>query len=179
MERLVVEIRPVAQDELGFLERKIGFDWAALGKHRERFARQQEGKVVYLVAWLGNLPVGHVLVKREGTTDDPTLSQLGDCPNLEDLFVAPAHRSRGVGSQLLDASEALAKRQGFSRIGLGVAVDNPRARMLYELRGYEDAGFGEYTTGGHYVDRDGQEKTWEEVCRYLIKQLETTEGQGR
>ena len=175
MERLVVEIRPVAQDELGLLERQIGFDWAALGKHRERFARQQEGKVVYLVGWMGKLPVGHALVQWKGTTDDPMRSQLDHVPNLEDLFVAPAYRSRGVGSQLLDASEALTKRKGYSRIGLGVAVDNPRARSLYELQGYEDAGFGEYTTGGLYVDRDGQEKTWEEVCRYLIKQLETTE----
>ena len=174
MERLVVEIKPVAEEELGLLERHIGFDWAAIGKHRERFAGQQEGKVVYLVAWRGNLPVGHVLVQWEGTVDDPTLSQLGDCPNLEDLFVAPDYRSRGVGSQLLDASEALAKGKSYSRISLGVAVGNPRARSLYQRRGYDDAGFGEYTTGGLYVDRDGQEKTWEDVCKYLIKQLGTT-----
>ena len=175
MERLVVEIKPVAEEELDLLERHIRFDWAAIGKHRERFARQQEGKVVYLVAWRGNLPVGHVLVQWEGTTDDPTLSQLSDCPNLEDLFVAPDYRSQGVGAQLLEASEALATRKGYSRIGLGVAVDNPRARSLYELRRYEDAGLGEYTTGGIYVDRDGQEKTWGEVCNYLTKQLGITE----
>jgi len=174
--RLAVEIKPVAEEELGLLERHIGFDWAAPGKHRERFARQQEGKVVYLLAWHGNLPVGHVLVQWQGTTDDPILSQLVDCPNLEDLFVAPDYRSRGVGSQLLEASEALAKRKWYSRIGLGVAIDNPRARSLYQRQGYNDAGFREYTTGGHYVDRDGQDKTWEEVCKYLIKQLVTTEG---
>ena len=132
MERLVVDIRPVAQGELGLLERQIGFDWAALGKHRERFAGQQDGKVVYLVAWRGNLPVGYVLVQWEGTTDDPMQSQLVDhFPNLEDLFVAPDYRSRGVGTQLLEASEGLAKREGYSRIGLGVAVDNLRARSLY------------------------------------------------
>ena len=176
MEKLVVEIRSVAPDELGLLERHIGFDWAAHGKHRERIAGQQAEEVVYLIAWFGNLPVGHVLVQWKGTTDFPMQSQLGHVPNLEDLFVAPAHRSQGVGAQLLDASEDLAKRNGYSRIGLGVAVDNPRARSLYEVRGFEDAGFGEYTTGGLYVDRDGQEKTWEEVCRYLIKQLETKDG---
>ena len=170
---MVVEVRSAGEDEIGLIECHIDFDWAAIGKHRERIVRQQAGEVVYLLAWRGSLPIGHVLIEWDGPKDAPILRQLRSCPDMQDLFVAPGHRSRGVGSALLDTAEVLARQQGYSRIGLGVAVDNPRARSLYERRGYEDAGFVEYTTGGLYVDRDGQQRQWHEVCTYLVKPLRT------
>lgn len=170
MERTAVEIRPLAGEEIGLL------DWyMACGppeKHRERFARQRKGKVVYLVAWYENLPVGHVLLKWDGSTDKPMVSELDSCPDVEDLFVSPDNRSRGIGSQLMDAVENLTKRQGYSRVGLGVGIENVRACSLYERRGYEDSGFGEYRESGRYVDENGREQSWEETCIYLIKQLE-------
>ena len=170
MEPLTVEIKPIAGEELGLVERHISFDWAAPGKHRDRLVRQQAGEVVYLVAWDGDLPVGHALLKWNGTTDEPMVFRLRGCPDIEDLFVSPEHRSRGIGSQLLDAAESLAVGKGYSRIGLGVSINNPRARSLYGHRGYEGSEFGEYREAGRYVDRDGRERSWEDVCNYLIKQ---------
>ena len=67
--------------------------------------------------------------------------------------------------------KSLAKQNGYLRIGLGVGIDNARARSLYVRRGYEDAGFGGYRTGGCYIDRNGREQSWEEMCNYLIKEL--------
>ena len=174
MERLTVEVKPLTEDGINRVEWHINFDWAALGKHRDRFHRQQEGEVVYLVAWYENLPVGHALLKWYGTTDDPRASKMDGCPDIEDLFVSPDYRSRGTGSCLLEQAESLVTQRGYCRIGLGVAIDNPRARSLYERSGYVDTGSGEYRTGGSYTDKDGQEKFWEEICRYLIKLLKNS-----
>lgn len=172
MERSAIKIRPLAKREIRLVERHINFDWAAPRKHRERLARQQEGHDVYLVAWLGGLPVGHVLLQWQGTNDLPSALRMDGCPNVEDLFVSPSHRSRGIGSRLLGHAEKLAIQMGYSQIGLGVSVDNPRARSLYDLRGYRDAAFGEYRTSGRYSDRDGREQQWEEICKYMVKRLD-------
>ncbi len=168
---IAVEIRPLTTEELGIVEVQVNFDWAAHQKHRERLGRQDEGRAIYLVAWCGNIPVGHVLLEWSGTTDEPMRSQLAHCPNLEDLFVAPKYRSKGVGSRLLQEAEARAKKECYPHIGLGVAVDNTSARRLYQRQGYVDAGFGEYKTGGSYVDQEGMERTWEEICCYFVKQI--------
>ena len=173
---ITVEIRPLTKEELEIVEGQINFDWAAHHKHRERLNRQYASKAVYLIAWCGNIPVGHVLLEWSGTSDEPMRSQLPHCPNLEDLFVVPQHRSRGVGSRLLHEAEARARQEGYSHIGLGVAVDNPSARRLYRHQGYDDAGFGEYKSGGTYINREGKEQTWEENCCYLLKPIRSIES---
>lgn len=166
-----VEIRPLTEDELRLVEDQVDFDWAAHLKHRERLGRQNEGKAIYLVAWYENIPIGHVLLEWSGTNDEPMRSQLAHCPNLEDLFVVLQYRSRGVGSRLLQEAEAQAQQEGYLKIGLGVAVDNSGAQRLYRRQGYQDAGFSEYKSGGSYVDKGGQEQTWEETCCYLVKPI--------
>lgn len=169
MDRITANIRPLAEEEIDLLERHIAF--GSPEKHRERFVRQRKGEVVYLAAWHKSPPVGHALLKWYGSTDEPMASELDNCPDIEDLFVSPDYRSRGIGSQLMDAVEDLAKEQGYFRVGLGVGSDNFRARSLYEHRGYKDSGFGEYRESGSYVDKDGQQQSWEEICVYLIKKL--------
>jgi ribosomal protein S18 acetylase RimI-like enzyme len=133
--------------------------------------RQGEGDVVYLVAWIDDLPIGHVLIEWGGTTDEPVRTQLADCADLQDLFVAPDYRRRGVGSRLLNDAEVLVAEKGFPRLGLGAAVDNIDARRLYQRKRFLDGGFGEYRIGGKYIDRDGSDQAWEETCEYMIKQL--------
>jgi ribosomal protein S18 acetylase RimI-like enzyme len=94
-----------------------------------------------------------------------------DCPDLEDLRVSPGYRRRGFAHALLEAAEALAKAEGYRRIGLGVGVLNTAARSLYQKRGYAMVGTGEYRVAGSYVDADGVQRQWEEVCVYLVKDL--------
>ena len=153
------------------LEQHIAFDWAALDKHRKRLRMQEEDNAVYLVAWHVRLPIGHAFVKWDGPIDHPIVSRLDGCPDVEDLFVSPNLRSRGVGSRLLDAAERLVNQKGYSQIGLGVDAGNARARALYNRRAYKDAGFEEYTIRWQYVDRDGKEQWAVENCNYLIKRL--------
>ncbi len=171
---IAVRIRPIAAEDLAIVEERVAFDWAAPRKHRERFERQERGEVSYLVAWDEldeKLPVGHLLLKWRGTADEPMAPNIKDCPDLEDLFVIPDYRSCGIGTRLLECGEQAASERGHARIGLGVGVDNPRARSLYLRLGYRETGTGQYETGGVYIDRDGSEKSWSEVCIYLTKQL--------
>ena len=171
MEASAVDIRPLVAEEIELVERHINFDWANSRKHHQRLVKQEEGKGVYLVAWHENLPVGHALVRWDGPTDHPIASKLEGCPDIEDLFAHPDYRSMGVGSQLLQHAETLAAQEGCARIGLGVDVDNPRARTLYERMGFEDTGFGEYKIRWLWTDKDGQTRWAEENCNYLIKKL--------
>lgn len=164
-----IDIGPVAQSEIALLERHMTF--GPPGKHYQRLVMQQKGEVVYLIAWYGALPVGHALLQWDGATDEPMASRLHDCPYIEDLFVSPNYRSRGIGSKLLAVGERLVMARGYCRSGLGVGIENPRARLLYESRGYTDSGMGEYPHIVSYVDRQGWERRRKETCVYLIKEL--------
>ena len=78
---------------------------------------------------------------------------------------------RGVGNALIQAGEDTARRLGHRRLALGVGVDNPGARRLYERLGYGDWGHG--TIVGTWVerDRDGPPVTMSETLHVLVKRL--------
>lgn len=164
------EIRPLAQSEIPLLDAHLDARRLA-GRHAERYEQQRRGALTYLIAWRDGLPVGHAMARWTGAMDEFVSSRIADCAHIEDLFVTPALRSGGVGSRILAHAERLALGRGFARIGLAVGIDNPRARSLYERRGYADAGFGIFEIGGTYRDIDGVERRWREVCEYLVKGL--------
>ncbi len=60
--------------------------------------------------------------------------------HLSVLAVTAAAEGQGVGSALLDRSEAWARERGSDRLTLSALVTNSRARALYERRGFS----GEY-----------------------------------
>jgi GNAT superfamily N-acetyltransferase len=60
--------------------------------------------------------------------------------HLSVLAVAADAEGKGVGSALLDRSEAWARERGSDRLTLSALVTNARARGLYERRGFA----GEY-----------------------------------
>jgi ribosomal protein S18 acetylase RimI-like enzyme len=89
-----------------------------------------------------------ILVARgPGTADDAvgfvqlfrSLSSLGLASIwiLNDLFVRPDHRRRGVGRALMDACERLARETSSARVVLETSNDNFVAHMLYESLGYK------------------------------------------
>ena len=168
--QLVLEIRPLAQDEIPLLDAHLDADRLA-GRHHDRFTQQQDGRLTYLIAWLDGIPVGHMMVRWEGTTDAYVADRISDCAHVEDLFVMPELRSRGIGTQILAYGERLAAECEFAKIGLAVGTDNPRARALYERLGYVDTGFGAFEIGGTYTDIHGNVREWREVCEYLVKRL--------
>jgi GNAT superfamily N-acetyltransferase len=56
---------------------------------------------------------------------------------LNDLFVAPTARQRGIGRALLDAARNYGVATGAKRIVLSTAAVNREARSLYESSGYK------------------------------------------
>jgi GNAT superfamily N-acetyltransferase len=163
-------IRPVRTGDLPRLERL--FPQGGADKHARRFLRQQNGTAVYLIAFLGEMPVGHVLLKWHGAQDEAVVShRTVPCPDLEDLFVREAFRQRGIGTGLLKHAEQMTQQRGFPHIGLAAGLNNASARRLYERLGYRQAGIEPYTIRGIDFDDQGQMHTWEETCVYLIKDL--------
>ena len=72
------------------------------------------------------------------------------------------------------AAEELVRARGEDLMGLEVTASNPYqtvARELYGKIGYEDAGFGEFTSGYSYWDAAGNPHRDEEDYRYLVQRL--------
>ena len=55
---------------------------------------------------------------------------------MDGIFVAEAARGQGVGTALLDAVSDEARTRGHTEIRLDVIDTNPRARALYERKGF-------------------------------------------
>ncbi len=57
---------------------------------------------------------------------------------MDGLFVAPEAQGKGVGTALLDAISAEAKRRGYDSVRLDVIDTNPRAKSLYLQEGFKE-----------------------------------------
>ena len=62
-----------------------------------------------------------------------------DC-HLEELYVVPDLRGRGLGRQLMEAAMDTARREGAGYMDLGTAEDDTAARALYESLGFDNRG---------------------------------------
>ncbi len=113
---MTLEIRLLAQTELALVD-------ARLPLHR-----LDAGTGFYLVAWDGGEPVGHAYLA------------LTSPPEVQDMYVLPELRGRGIGTALLDAAEDEARARGAARLTLTVSVENARARRLYARHGYAECG---------------------------------------
>jgi GNAT superfamily N-acetyltransferase len=57
---------------------------------------------------------------------------------VDDVFVEPEHRNRGMGRALLKSVEAWARERGADGISLQVAAANGRGRKFYEDLGFRE-----------------------------------------
>src|SRR5205085_4752333 len=94
--------------------------------------RLDRGESVVLVAAADGKGVGFVQLY-------PTFTSIGANRAwiLNDLYVSPDARRRGVGRALLDAARAMAEDIGAAWLELATAKDNDRARALYRNCGYK------------------------------------------
>jgi ribosomal protein S18 acetylase RimI-like enzyme len=68
----------------------------------------------------------------------PTLWTEGREAYLEELYVAPERRGRGLGRALLEAAMASACEAGAVRMDLGTGETDTAARYLYESAGFSN-----------------------------------------
>jgi ribosomal protein S18 acetylase RimI-like enzyme len=168
---LPVKIRPAKAADLDLLEREFSPNSLSNYQHR-RFAAQKSGKGAFLIAWHGETPVGHFLLRWDGPEHDPTGQYPPRTPYLESGGTREEYRRRGVATRIMTEAERLARVRGYKSIGLAVgSTDNPVAKRLYERRGYADWGKGEFEVGWDYETTDGRRGTESETCIYMFKAL--------
>lgn len=135
-------------------------EWATWDKHfpREEWERFREGRKVVrcydLKEWealsADQLPrlrkfelmvrggvAGKVKLADRPICEAELQIRYPDTPMIYQLYVDDAFRRQGVGNELMDEAERVAREEGHDAILLCVKPDNQAARQMYEQRGYE------------------------------------------
>ncbi len=126
----------------------------------------------YLVAWLDGRPVGHAFLARPGSS-----LRFPQLPELQDVWVRPEHRRRGVASILSRAAESKVATAGFDRLVLSVGQANEPARRLYEGLGFVEAGVDPVRVRGPITIR-GRDVHIDDTLVYFVKELHRFGGQS-
>ncbi len=121
-----------------------------------------ESGQTYLVAWDGGEPVGHAHVAWEETT-------LG-VPEIGDVFVPAELRGRGIGTELSEAAEQLARARGHRQISISASIANEGALRLYRRLGYRDAGLPPKRVQGTIIVR-ARPMEIDDTLLYLVKDI--------
>ncbi len=122
--------------------------WSGSRSHLENVAEQllraRKGEVVYLVIRADRRAVSKGGIDFTKEAGAGTVWQLATHTDLEGL---------GLATRLIAELEQHALDRGISRLRLGVEVDNPRAKRLYERLGYRT--IGESDASWDAEDADG------------------------
>ncbi|MGA8015274.1 MAG: GNAT family N-acetyltransferase [Candidatus Dormiibacterota bacterium] len=138
----------------------------------DRLERQARGDCVYLIAWERGRPVGQTLLHWRRPPTVWVGSAIDRIPYVEDLFVLPEARRRGIGSALLEAAAEAAASHGDPGLSLAVSVENHTARHLYDQRGYAEAGIAPRRQPTSEQSLDGSTRSFEEVVVDLVRWLD-------
>ena len=150
----VVSVKQLETDEVAAVDRRLPLN---------RLRQPVDDDSTYLIAWDGDQPVGHAHIAWSGT-------QMA-LPEIQDVYVAPEQRRRGIASELTRAAEAEVRSRGWDRISLSVSQDgNPHARRLYEKLGYVDAELEPVRVSGEILLR-GRPLQVDDTLLYLTKSL--------
>lgn len=129
-----VIIRQLRKEDLPALE------WDGEYTHFRRLYRQtyESARRGRAILWIAELPgtgiIGQLFVQL--TSGRPELADGVNRAYIYGFRVKDDYRGYGVGSHMMDFTEADLIRRGFRRVTLNVGQDNPDARRLYEKRGY-------------------------------------------
>lgn len=164
---------------------------AATLRHRvvvaDRLERQRRDECLYLVAWEGGTPVGQALIHRRRPSALAVAGIVDSLPYIEDVFVLPEWRNRGIGTALLEAAESAAAARGDRGVSLAVSTGNANARRLYTRLGYVDAGVPVHRHATTEPSYGGEGQSGNETVVDLVKRLDalaagtwpTAHAQGR
>lgn len=165
-----VIIKPATRDELDILNEKLKSYLPNF--HEKKIEWQEKGEATWLIAWIGDEPVGHLLIKWNGAPDEYIQNHVYEhYPYLQNLAVKISHQRKGIGTQLVNTAEKMIKNNGHKRVGMAVSTENDSAKQLYGKLGYKEWEKGPYTTSWKFKDQKGKEVEESEVCTYLVKEL--------
>jgi GNAT superfamily N-acetyltransferase len=141
----------------------------SLSRFQKYFAEQQAGIRNCFIAKLGSVFAAYLTVNWR-----PAYPPFMDAriPEIQDLNVLPAFRSRGIATALLDRAEGEIFSQGDAAgISVGLHPGYNQAQRLYATRGYIPDGRGvtyrnEFVTEGMHVTLD------DDLLLHLTKHLE-------
>ena len=103
----------------------------------DELMRSKEYASAYMIEWEGEI-VGYLLTAKTYSREAGGLVLW-----LEEMYMRPAYRSKGLGKEAFAFIEALAARENIRRLRLEVEEDNVRARSLYERLGYRPLEYGQ------------------------------------
>lgn len=140
------DIRPATSNDIpalaGLVEQYwlfediAGFDAAPVRRELERVLADPR---------LGNAWIAHARGEAVGyliAVYVHSLEHLGLTAEIDEFFVLPSARSRGIGDALLQLAEQEFVRRGCTNVSLQLGRGNDRARVFYRAHGYVDrAGF--------------------------------------
>ena len=119
-----------------------------VGLLAERVARFIErGEAIFLL--VGDGPDGMAELRFR-----PSLMSGALDAYLEELYVTPARRGRGLGRALLEAAMETARGQGATHMDLGTSEDDTAARALYESAGFTNREGRPDGPVMHFYERD-------------------------
>ncbi len=167
----LVDVRPLRRHEVETVASKLNPARNA-STHRARLNLQDDGTLVYLIAWIEDTPVGHGMLLWNGPTGSPKQHVDQPYPYVEDLWVRNELRSRGIGARILAEMVMLAIAHGYEAVSLSVGVDNGRAIDLYERMGFAPTQTPTFTLSGMVTAADGETHFWSEKCQYMLKSLD-------
>ena len=102
-------------------------------RYRQRFRRPVTSERARFLAIDGDRVIGEIGLEREEHPVTTHVATLG-------MMVAPEWRGRGVGSALMEAAIAWARRSGVEKLELSVYPDNDAAHALYAKFGFREEG---------------------------------------
>jgi GNAT superfamily N-acetyltransferase len=137
--------------------------------HRACFERQDGS--VYLLAWAGDVAVGHVLVTPESKYPE-VHAELGRFPEANALGVMEGLHRHGIGRALMAAALAEGARMGDHRFGLAVEADNLAAIGLYETLGFSRRPGMDIVDVWHWTDEAGAEHEQRDPCTYWTRYVQ-------
>jgi ribosomal protein S18 acetylase RimI-like enzyme len=92
-------------------------------------ALMADGEITVLLG--GERPDGIAVLRFRPSMYSDTLDA-----HLEELYVAPDRRGRGIGRALLDSAMTTARETGAARMDIGTSEDDTAALGLYESSGF-------------------------------------------